>query len=135
VNGFYTYGELGPIDSSRRHLAASKFHNTTLVLCAISGLAAGPEDADLTQGTPAPPAAADLDAENQRLKRENLRLTRTARKLEERIETIDKMARANEQVNLSLYSEIERVRAELEDEKRKSTASSSTSSPRPSPSA
>jgi class 3 adenylate cyclase len=116
VNGFYTYGEIGPIDSSRRHLAATKFHNTTLVLCAISGLASPGDDVDLT---PALPAAVDLEAENQRLKRDNLRLTRSVRKLEERIETIDKMARANEQVSLSLYSEIERVRLELEEEKRK----------------
>jgi class 3 adenylate cyclase len=65
------------------------------------------------------PPAVDLEAENQRLKRDNVRLSRSVRKLEERIETIDKMARANEQVNLSLYSEIERVRTELEDEKRK----------------
>ncbi|HLM74363.1 MAG TPA: adenylate/guanylate cyclase domain-containing protein, partial [Polyangiaceae bacterium] len=69
--------------------------------------------------TPAMPPAVDLEAENQRLKRDNVRLSRSVRKLEERIETIDKMARANEQVNLSLYSEIERVRTELEDEKRK----------------
>jgi class 3 adenylate cyclase len=116
VNGFYTYGELGPIDSSRRHLAASKFHNTTLVLCALSSLSTPAEDAE---ATPAPPPVVDLEAENQRLKRENQRLTRSVRKLEERVETIDKMARANEQVNLSLYSEIERVRSELEDEKRK----------------
>jgi class 3 adenylate cyclase len=116
VNGFYTYGEIGPIDSSRRHLAATKFHNTTLVLCAISGLASPSDDLELT---PALPGVVDLDAENQRLKRDNLRLTRSVRKLEERIETIDKMARANEQVSLSLYSEIERVRLELEEEKRK----------------
>ncbi|NUQ74062.1 MAG: FIST C-terminal domain-containing protein [Polyangiaceae bacterium] len=118
VNGFYTYGEIGPIDSSRRHLAASKFHNTTLVLCAISGLSP-PSTSDELERTPAMPAAVDLEVENQRLKRENLRLSRNVRKLEERIETIDKMARANEQVSLSLYSEIERVRRELEDEKRK----------------
>ena len=35
VNGFYTYGEIGPIDSGGSLNAASKFHNSTLVLCAM----------------------------------------------------------------------------------------------------
>jgi hypothetical protein len=35
VNGFYTYGEIGPIDSSVEHLKKSWFHNTTLVLVAL----------------------------------------------------------------------------------------------------
>lgn len=35
MNGFYTYGEIGPIDSSLDHLKKSRFHNTTLVLCAF----------------------------------------------------------------------------------------------------
>lgn len=35
VNGFYTYGEIGPIDSSLENLKKSRFHNTTLVLCAF----------------------------------------------------------------------------------------------------
>ncbi|MFQ5677124.1 MAG: FIST signal transduction protein [bacterium] len=33
VNGFYTDGEIGPIDSSVEHLKKNRFHNTTLVLC------------------------------------------------------------------------------------------------------
>jgi len=35
VNGFYTNGELGPIDSSLEQLKKSRYHNTTLVLCAF----------------------------------------------------------------------------------------------------
>ena len=35
VNGFYSAGEIGPIDSSLEHLKKNKFHNTTLVLCAF----------------------------------------------------------------------------------------------------
>jgi hypothetical protein len=35
VNGFYAYGELGPIDSSLEQLKKSRYHNTTLVLCAF----------------------------------------------------------------------------------------------------
>ncbi|MCG8606690.1 FIST C-terminal domain-containing protein [bacterium] len=35
VNGFYSYGELGPIDSTVEKLKKSRFHNTTLVLCAF----------------------------------------------------------------------------------------------------
>jgi hypothetical protein len=35
VNGFYTYGEIGPIDSSLEHLKRNRFHNTTPVLCAF----------------------------------------------------------------------------------------------------
>lgn len=35
VNGFYGTGEIGPIDSSLEHLKKSKFHNTTIVLCAF----------------------------------------------------------------------------------------------------
>ena len=35
VNGFYTDGEIGPIDSSLEHLKRNRFHNTTLVLCAF----------------------------------------------------------------------------------------------------
>jgi hypothetical protein len=33
VNGFYTDGEIGPIDNSLEHLQKKRFHNTTLVLC------------------------------------------------------------------------------------------------------
>ena len=35
MNGFYTNGELGPIDSSLEALKKSRYHNTTLVLCAF----------------------------------------------------------------------------------------------------
>jgi hypothetical protein len=35
VNGFYTYGEIGSIDSGGSLQAESKFHNSTLVLCAL----------------------------------------------------------------------------------------------------
>lgn len=35
VNGFYTYGEIGPIDSSMEKLGQTKFHNTSVVLCAL----------------------------------------------------------------------------------------------------
>ena len=35
MSGFYTYGEIGPIDSSLEHLKKNRFHNTTLVLCAF----------------------------------------------------------------------------------------------------
>ena len=37
VNGFYGAGEIGPIDSSVEQLKPSRFHNTTLVLCALRG--------------------------------------------------------------------------------------------------
>jgi hypothetical protein len=33
VNGFYTDGEIAPIDNTAEHLKKSRFHNTTLVLC------------------------------------------------------------------------------------------------------
>jgi len=35
VNGFYTYGEIGPIDSGIERLKQTKFHNTSVVLCAL----------------------------------------------------------------------------------------------------
>ena len=35
VNGFYTHGEIGPIDSGVEALKDNRFHNTTLVLCAF----------------------------------------------------------------------------------------------------
>jgi len=35
VNGFYTYGEFGAIESGDGLQAESKFHNSTLVLCAL----------------------------------------------------------------------------------------------------
>jgi len=35
VNGFYGVGEIGAIDSSLEHLKKNKFHNTTIVLCAL----------------------------------------------------------------------------------------------------
>lgn len=35
VNGFYTYGEIGPIDSGMENLNQNKFHNTSVVLCAF----------------------------------------------------------------------------------------------------
>ena len=35
MNGFYSFGEIGPIDSTLEHLKKSRFHNTTLVLCAF----------------------------------------------------------------------------------------------------
>jgi hypothetical protein len=35
INGFYTYGEIGPIDSSIENLNQNKFHNTSIVLCAF----------------------------------------------------------------------------------------------------
>lgn len=35
VNGFYAYGEIGPIDNSLEHLKGNRFHNCTLVLCAL----------------------------------------------------------------------------------------------------
>lgn len=35
VNGFYSYGEIGAIDSSQDRLKSSQFHNCTLVLCAF----------------------------------------------------------------------------------------------------
>lgn len=35
VNGFYTYGEIGPIDNSLEHLKRSRLHSCTLVLCAL----------------------------------------------------------------------------------------------------
>jgi hypothetical protein len=35
INGFYTYGEIGPIDSSIKNLNQNKFHNTSVVLCAF----------------------------------------------------------------------------------------------------
>ena len=30
--GFYTYGEIGPIDKMKRELSITKFHNETVVL-------------------------------------------------------------------------------------------------------
>lgn len=33
ANGFYTDGEIGPIDNTAEHLKKSRFHKTTLVLC------------------------------------------------------------------------------------------------------
>ena len=35
VNGFYSYGEIGAMDSSQDHLKSSQFHNCTLVLRAF----------------------------------------------------------------------------------------------------
>lgn len=35
VNGFYSYGEIGAMDSSQDRLKSSQFHNCTLVLCAF----------------------------------------------------------------------------------------------------
>lgn len=35
VNGFFTYGEIGPIDNSLEKLNKNRFHNATLVLCAF----------------------------------------------------------------------------------------------------
>jgi hypothetical protein len=32
IIGFYTYGEIGPIDKWKEELAAAKFHNETVVL-------------------------------------------------------------------------------------------------------
>lgn len=30
--GFYTYGEIGPIDKTQKHLAVTRFHNETVVI-------------------------------------------------------------------------------------------------------
>lgn len=35
IAGFYSYGEMGAIDSTDPRLAAPRFHNTTLVLCGL----------------------------------------------------------------------------------------------------
>lgn len=35
ANGFYTGGEIGPLDSSVEDLQQSRFHNTALILCAF----------------------------------------------------------------------------------------------------
>jgi hypothetical protein len=35
VNGFYSYGEIGSLDSTEDKLRSPKFHNCTLVLCAF----------------------------------------------------------------------------------------------------
>jgi hypothetical protein len=97
VNGFYSYGEIGPVDTTNDRLSASRFHNTTVVLCALTSL-------PLTEADDVAPASArsDVASENQRLKRENGRLTRDLRRLERRLEAMDKMARANDTVNQNL---------------------------------
>lgn len=35
INGFYSYGELAPVDEKTIHINTNKFHNCTLVLCAL----------------------------------------------------------------------------------------------------
>ena len=35
ILGFYTYGEIGPIDKKKKELASTKFHNETVVLWVI----------------------------------------------------------------------------------------------------
>lgn len=35
ISGWYTYGEIGPIDSADEHLRKVRFHNATIVLCAL----------------------------------------------------------------------------------------------------
>ncbi|HEX2570407.1 MAG TPA: FIST N-terminal domain-containing protein [Polyangia bacterium] len=35
ISGWYTYGEIGPIDSADEHLRKVRFHNATVVLCAL----------------------------------------------------------------------------------------------------
>jgi class 3 adenylate cyclase len=124
VNGFYTYGEIGAFDSSRRDLNSTKFHNTTLVLC---GLMSVPAPAAAI--TPSPPSAiepasgdarlTEILAENEKLKQEVSRLNRAVQRMERRAELMDKVWRGKEQVNAALYSDVERLSQELEAEKRK----------------
>lgn len=35
ITGWYTYGEIGPIDSADEHLRKVRFHNATIVVCAL----------------------------------------------------------------------------------------------------
>ncbi len=37
ISGFYTYGEIGPIDKTKSELSAAKFHNETVVLWVLGG--------------------------------------------------------------------------------------------------
>jgi class 3 adenylate cyclase len=110
--GFYSYGEIGPLDSTQDAYRSTRFHNTTIVLCALttpSAIAApGPESA------PAAPAG-------EMTKQERI-LTRKVEQLQRKLEQIDKVASENERVSSNVYRELDALSIQLRTEKEKVSA-------------
>ena len=96
--GFYSYGEIGPLDSTQDGYKAARFHNTTLVLCAL----AAPSEA----AAPIRESAAMLVATDAMTKQERV-LTRKVEQLQRKLEQIDKVASENEKVSSNVYRELD----------------------------
>jgi len=109
--GFYSYGEIGPLDSTIDAYKAARFHNTTIVLCAL----AEPSVVEKRAPESTPLIAASIDGMT---KREQV-LTRKAEQLQRKLEQIDRVARENEKVSSNLYRELDEVSTKLASEKEK----------------
>lgn len=97
--GFYSYGELGPLDSTNDLLRDARLHNTTIVLCAL----ASPSKKALTPDV----------SKNERI------LQRKVDQLQRKLEQIDHVARENEKVSSNLYRELDELSRQLAAEKAK----------------
>ena len=95
--GFYSYGELGPLDSTSDLLRDARFHNTTIVLCALT--ASNKK------------VAAPEVSKNERV------LQRKIDQLQRKLEQIDHVARENEKVSSNLYRELDALSRQLTAEK------------------
>lgn len=111
--GFYSYGEIGPLDSTQQAYKAARFHNTTLVLCAL----AAPSDvAAASRESAAGPVATDAMTKQERV------LTRKVEQLQRKLEQIDKVASENERVSSNVYRELDALSRQLGAEKEKVSA-------------
>jgi class 3 adenylate cyclase len=105
--GFYSYGEIGPLDSTTEALKAARFHNTTIVLCALTNGVAAEKAVDKADGGL---------SKNERV------LTRKVEQLQRKLEQIDKVARENENVSGNVYRELDELSRQLASEKEKVSA-------------
>jgi class 3 adenylate cyclase len=101
VAGFYSYGEIGPLDSTDEALRAPRFHNTTLVLCALTTSASAHSHGREERAHPRKGEARKIE------------------QLERQLEQIDKVARENERVSSRLYRELDELSRQLASEKDK----------------
>ncbi len=112
IAGFYSYGELGPLDSTEDAYRSTRFHNTTLVLCALT----------------TPSATAAVNPESARLAtsgemtKQERALVRKVEQLQRKLEQIDKVAGENERVSSKVYRELDALTTQLGLEKEKVSA-------------
>lgn len=112
--GFYSYGEIGPLDSTDAALREARFHNTTVVLCALTSAHVVAESDPMVKAATSGSTAA--------MTKEERTLARKVDQLQRRLEQIDRVARENERVSSNVYRELDALSRQLALEKDKVSA-------------